>query len=400
MRNGFLGALGLLMAMAIAFWGACAPSSSGGNHPADDDASPADDDASPTDDDDNDTTPPADDDGSPADDDNDDSSPADDDDNDDDSATDVFAVGLNGAIVHYDGASWSPMTSGTPNDLTGIWGNGGSDVFVVGYPSVVLHYDGSLWSTVASIPDTEYGGLACVWGTSPSDVFAAGYEGGQNGVILHYDGTAWLVQWTAGVSLGVSEIRGVWGIASTNDFVVGESSANNAAPFPPIVSGLVLDNKNGSWTEMNNTGSLGPLNAVWGTSQSDVFAVGWIPNSTGNPGGNLIMHYDGLLWSNMPVPTDDTAFVAGIWGASSSDAFAVGADYEGGFVFRYDGSSWSTATNAASGLYGIWGSSAADVFAVGRDNDAGVILHYDGSSWTTTTAGLSNSLNAVWGVKR
>ena len=398
MRNGFLGALGLLVAIAIALLGACAPSSSGGgSHPADDDASP-------TDDDDNDTTPPADDDGSPADDDNDDSSPADDDDNDDDdSATDVFAVGFGGTILHYDGATWSAMTSGVTGPLEGVWGSSGSDVFAVenwgNSANAILHYDGSSWSSMSNVPDAPSGGFSAVWGSSPSDVFAVGYDSTENAVILHYDGAAWSVQWTAGASLGVSSLGSVWGSSASDVFVAGQWILYNYPPVP-LNGGMVLNNNGGSWNAMGNMYSFDPLNAVWGASASDVFAVGYIPNAGGEPGGNVIMHYDGASWVNMAVPTQAFATVAGIWGASPTAVFAIGEYYGDGFVYRYDGSSWSPMTTEPFVLIGIWGSDAADIFVVGyeRTGNTGVILHYDGSSWATMLAGSSPFLNAVWGV--
>ena len=48
------------------------------------------------------------------------------------SGSDVFAVGGGGTILHYDGSSWSGMSSGTSNGLAGVWGSSGSDVFAVG----------------------------------------------------------------------------------------------------------------------------------------------------------------------------------------------------------------------------------------------------------------------------
>ena len=35
------------------------------------------------------------------------------------SSSDVFAVGAQGTIIHYNGKGWSNMTSGTTNDLLG-----------------------------------------------------------------------------------------------------------------------------------------------------------------------------------------------------------------------------------------------------------------------------------------
>ena len=54
---------------------------------------------------------------------------------------------------------------------------------------------------------------------------------------------------------------------------------------------------------------------------------------------------------------------SGVWGSSGSDVFAVG---ECGTILHYDGSelvAMSSGTTRA--LYGVWGSSGSDVFAVG-----------------------------------
>ena len=45
---------------------------------------------------------------------------------------DVFAVGWNGTILHYDGTSWSGMASATSASIEGVWGSSPSDIFAVG----------------------------------------------------------------------------------------------------------------------------------------------------------------------------------------------------------------------------------------------------------------------------
>jgi len=97
--------------------------------------------------------------------------------------SDTFAVGLQGTILHYDGADWSAMSSGTSDTLWDVWGSSGSDVFVV--PGI-LHYDGTEWSTMN--PGTG-GWLFSVWGSSGTDVFVVGADG----IILHYSGLPYAV---------------------------------------------------------------------------------------------------------------------------------------------------------------------------------------------------------------
>ena len=61
----------------------------------------------------------------------------------------------------------------------------------------------------------------------------------------------------------------------------------------------------------------------------------------------------------------------GVWGSSGSDVFAVGPD---GTIRHYNGTSWSPMTSGITQLLlDVWGSSGSDVFAVGEN---GTILHY------------------------
>jgi len=95
------------------------------------------------------------------------------------SGSDVFAVGYNGTILHYDGSSWSAMAGTGTTTYSAVWGSGGDDVFVAGSSGTILHYNGSTWSNMAS--PTSYS-LNALWGSSGSDVFAVG----SNGYIVHY----------------------------------------------------------------------------------------------------------------------------------------------------------------------------------------------------------------------
>ena len=122
------------------------------------------------------------------------------------SGKDVFAVGEQGTILHYNGSSWSSMESFTEANLMSVWGSSGTDVYAVGFNldsaggnSVILHYDGTAWSVAK---DIAFCRLYAVWGRSAEDVFAAGSEG----TILHYDGSSWSAMFsgTTGRLTGIS----------------------------------------------------------------------------------------------------------------------------------------------------------------------------------------------------
>ena len=69
-----------------------------------------------------------------------------------------------------------------------------------------------------------------------------------------------------------------------------------------------------------------------------------------------------------------------VWGSSGTDVYAVGP---GGTILHYDGTEWVCLdSGTTSALYGIWGSPEAGVFAAGEN---GTILRYQGNATTTTT---------------
>ena len=282
------------------------------------------------------------------------------------SPTDVFAVGEPGTILRYDGTTWSKMDSGTTALLFDVWGTSPSDVFAVG--DTILHYDGSTWSRmeIATVA-IERVKLSGVWGTSSSDVFAVGSirndDWSLEGAVLHYDGTTWSRMEIATVVLDhLSRLSGVWGTSSSDVFAIGKGISRYS------ITRTILHYDGTTWSTMDS-GVTSLLSDVWGTSASDVFAVG---------DEGTILHYDGSTWTVMDSGT--TAELFDVWGSSSHDVFAVGGRNT---ILHYDGSKWSTMSSGTTNLtlYGVWGSSPSDVFVVGWPwfgPEAGFILHYAG----------------------
>jgi hypothetical protein len=90
---------------------------------------------------------------------------------------------------------------------------------------------------------------------------------------------------------------------------------------------------------------------------TDLFAAG------SDVGGAFILHYDGVAWTRTEIP--GASSLAGLWGSSASDVYAVGNG-----IFHYDGQTW-TKIDERSGA-DIWGPSPTDVYVVGA---SGLILH-------------------------
>lgn len=86
---------------------------------------------------------------------------------------DVWAVGTEGTLAHFDGVGWSAVPSGTTSDLYGL-GSGPSDVWAVGGRDV-LHWVGTGWTKKENGAND---GLSSVWGFGPTDVCVAGGDQG------------------------------------------------------------------------------------------------------------------------------------------------------------------------------------------------------------------------------
>lgn len=275
------------------------------------------------------------------------------------SRTDVWAVGHNGTILHYDGRSWSRVPSGTTSTLRSVWGAAPNDIWVVGHADwavgpmtpTILHYDGRGWQHVAAPADVaSFAYLEDVWGSSSSKVWAVG---GYEGTILHFDGT----EWSLALNDNAFETWAIGGSSATNVWVVGH--------------GTTLRFDGARWVSNAGGAGMAPsLFGVWGGSDSDVWAVGT----------SAVLHFDGTRWERVTSTVSDTPITySGIWGSSANDIWLsarTGSSGPGiGAIFHRNSAGWSRislGTTDPPNLFDIWGSSATDVWAVGDD---GTILH-------------------------
>jgi hypothetical protein len=141
------------------------------------------------------------------------------------------------------------------------------------------------------------------------------------------------------------------------------------------------------------------LLSVWGTSATDVFAVGG-PLGNGTP--TAVLHYDGTSWTDLHAGGTDTFWWA--HGTSGTDVWFVGTS---GRISHWDGAEFASfASGTTATLFGVFAASPTDVWAVGGTPDAGssqpndVLLHYDGTGWTPSPLPqtLGRAFFKVWGT--
>ena len=98
------------------------------------------------------------------------------------SATDIWAVGDGGTLLHYTGSAWSASSQSgqlIKQNLLAIWGLSAADIWVAGDLGTLLHYDGTTWSQVDSGFDKS---LYSIWANATQGVISVG----RSGAILRY----------------------------------------------------------------------------------------------------------------------------------------------------------------------------------------------------------------------
>ncbi len=160
----------------------------------------------------------------------------------------------------------------------------------------------------------------------------------------------------------------LWGSSGSDVFAVGEA-------------GTILHYDGTDWTAMSS-GMENDLRCVRGSSGSDVFAAG---------DAGVILRYDGREWTRTDSGVSEN--LRGIRFVSDSEVYVVG---DAGTILHYDGESWTRMNSGTSeNLHSLWGTAVSDIFAAG---DAGTILRYDGTGWTRMNSGTSEGLTSMWGA--
>jgi hypothetical protein len=262
---------------------------------------------------------------------------------------DVFAVGGplgNGTpttVLHYDGTAWTDLHAGGTDTFWWTHGTSRDDVWFVGTGGRIAHWDGAAFTAFASGTTATLFG---VWAAAADDVWAVGGtpDGGAaqpNDVLLHFDGSSWTPS-PLPQALGRTFFK-VWGTASDNLYVVGES-------------GTIWHRTGTTWALEANSPPLatGNLTTVTGCSASEVYAVG----------GEDVLVSDGTTWTRADVTLENG--VNGVACAAPGDVVIVGF---GGLKQRLVGGTWVSdfASEPHQDLHGAWADPTGAFWAVGGD---------------------------------
>jgi hypothetical protein len=193
---------------------------------------------------------------------------------------------------------------------------------------LIEHFDGVSWSIVPS-PNRGtdyYSVLQAVSGTSPNDVWAVGVS--QDGtafsrtLIEHWDGTQWSIVPSPNPGTQLNDLLGVAAVSAHDVWAVGYREGRPEGPNP--LENVILHWDGLSWSQVASPNLGSGANQLFGAtaiSAGDVWAVGFAG------GAPLALHWDGGAWSIVPVPMNrgsSSEVLKAISGAAGNDVWGVG----------------------------------------------------------------------------
>ena len=219
---------------------------------------------------------------------------------------------------------WRTATAFKSEHFRDLDGISSSDIYGVASQSGLIHYDGTGWSELGSPNGVGLGALSVV---SAGEIYAVG-----GSKAYRYDGSTW-TNFYDGRGRGLIDI---WTIDGSSVFVTFYGGG-----FPGhSIGGVYRFDQSLALVDSVHTGS--PMTAFWGSSQSDVFAVGY---------HDSILHFDGTSWTS--AGHDGGAVFSNVHGVGPDEVYAVGSRSS---LLKYDGTRWTSIElpEEVTGIAAVW----------------------------------------------
>ena len=233
--------------------------------------------------------------------------------------------------VHWKGRTSSriPNPAGPGSTLNGIAMVSPQDVWVVGSAkdgrALVLHWNGSKWSKVVDPPGLGTGGTVTAVARIPetAGVWVDGTDDNANGFAARWTGSGWET-YTVGPGGGTS--GSLAAASSSSAWIVGQKGNATGTSTRDVIYHW----DGSSWTEVpapNPSPTHSSLSGVAARNDSDAWAVGYF--KTGAKFHPLAVHWNGSKWSQVTAPGSVLTAVTTVPGTKG--VWAVGS----GVIERY-----------------------------------------------------------------
>jgi hypothetical protein len=282
------------------------------------------------------------------------------------------------AIKHY----------GQPDNASGfsvIVATGAEQAWAFASTPIAARWNGTALAP-STLPTGLTGFINDASAPAPNDIWAAGQYGGY---VLHWNGLGWRVarRWPSGQITGLSA-----------------TSASDVWVFGTAIDGSRMA---GTWhfdgrSWLPVTGPADSIYRASAVSQSDIWAV------AANPGGPVILRYNGSTWSRMRTGTALNGIQpADILALSNRDVWVAGDEISRGGLPRlelvhWNGRRWSRLANGTTAWVGrLAPGSDGEVLLTATPASAaatGLIVHASPSGWGSTivvAGGLGSGVSDV-----
>ena len=300
------------------------------------------------------------------------------------SNNDVWMVGTNGGVWHYDGSNWVQHDGAgkwETASLIGVSATSANDVWVNGTAGNVWQYNGTTWTQHSGAG--KWGGATILGfsSTAANDVWMAA----NNGNIWRYNGTTWSQQSGSG-RWGTTDMQTVSARTTSDVWVAG-------------FDGQVWHYDGSNWVQHDGAGKwmTNDIRDIKALAANDVWMATW---------GGGTWHYDGNTWTKGQAASAvdlDASSADNVWLATLSNGVWGGSNTPIGFTNPTNKSVVAENTRAVTDLQ-LTGGSASDVVNLNLAVDDGSLAFGSmaGLTFTGSTTGSSlqfsgtkNAINAA-----
>jgi hypothetical protein len=269
-------------------------------------------------------------------------------------------------------------------DFFGVFGRARDDVFIVGWNGTILHYDGMAWTKQAV---TSTAPITAIHGYVPDDptqppgpIFAIGWKGR----LLSYQNNMWS-DMTA-TTTNTNDLFGVRVGNRTNAIAVGDHgrvlgwNGRRWRIVPLLVRGAFSNEL---------ISPQGVLKGIWNSGDGDQYFI--------SGSGGASYRSSGGFASFELLDTQVSEALRGVWGSpGGGTVYTVGLN---GLILRFQNDNWRRVRNngadklPAQFFFDIDGTSADDITIVGW---GGTAVRFINGAWITEETGTKRDLRAVW----
>jgi hypothetical protein len=215
-------------------------------------------------------------------------------------------------IIHFDGKQWKEQQAPEGYGLRSVWANAANDIWACGVQGTVLHYDGAQWtkdSVTFAIPEGSQYNMTSIARGQGLEMFM---------LATAYQTSASFSRWDY---YFFRRQAGVWRLSDTFEINSGQYSSKWGGTYLVILpSGQtystdyygVFQWTDGGWKSLYESAK--NVQTVFGTRPDNLFMTG---------GHGFLAHYNGGDWYEYTYLSQPNAIYAGGW-ADDNEAFVLG----------------------------------------------------------------------------